>query len=110
MPLSLVGDDLNLEPTALGTTTPDLASADARIHEVLDVPLQPAAEVLVESAAAGQDDVLVEAAPDVDGALLDDAVDDDGEGREEVGRVDLGVEEDFRSKETFVTNIDAIFL
>ena len=106
MPLPLVGNDLNLEATALGTTAPDLASTDASIHKVLDIPLQPATKVLVQGAAAGENNVLVEAAADVDRALLDDAIDDDREGRKEVGRVNFGVEEDLGGQESLVSDVD----
>lgn len=70
-----------------------------------DIPLQPPAEILVEGGAAGENDILVEASANVDGRLLDDAIDDGGERGQEVGGVDFGVEEDFRGEESFVANI-----
>lgn len=106
MSLSLVRDNLDLETTTLRTTAAHLASADPRVDEVLDIALQPTPEILVQCATTRENDVLVETAPDVDGALLDDAVDDDGEGRQEVRRVDLRVEEDLGGKEALVADVD----
>lgn len=53
---------------------------------------------------------LVKATPNIDRRLLDDVVDNIRERGQEVGGVDLRVEEDFRCEETFVTDVDAIFL
>jgi hypothetical protein len=36
---------------------------------------------------------------------LNDGIDDFGKRGEEIGRVDFGIEEDFRGEETFVSNI-----
>lgn len=106
MSLSLVRDDLNLETAAPGTTTADLASTDPRVDQVLDVALQSPPEILVQRAAAGEDNVLVQTAPDIDRALLDDAIHDDGERREEIGGVDLGIEEYLGRQEPLVTDVD----
>ena len=104
--LALVRDDLDVEATALGAARTGLRCADARVHQVPDVALQAAAEVLVQCRAARQHDVLVEPAPHVDGRGLDDGVDDGGERGQEVGRVDFGVEEDLRGEEAFVADIN----
>ena len=53
---------------------------------------------------------LVEPSPNVDGRLLNDVVDDLGKRVQEVGGIDLRVEEDLGGKETFVTNVNAVFL
>ena len=58
----------------------------------------------------GREAYFVETTTNIDGWLLNDVVDNLGKGSKEIGGVDFGVEEDFRSKETFITNIDAIFL
>ena len=71
-----------------------------------DVALQAATKVLVQSRATRQDDVLVQSPSYVDGRGLDDVVDNGRERGEEVGGVDLGVEEDLGRKETFVANVD----
>lgn len=42
----------------------------------------------------------------IDWWLLDDVVDDDGDGSEEVGVVDFGVKEDFGCEEVFVIDVD----
>jgi len=105
MTLALVRDDLDLQTPALGTAAAQLALADALVYQLLDVALQAATKVFVQRAAAGQDDVLVQAAAHVDGRRLDDLVDDNGERGQEVGRVDLRVEEDLRSQEALVTDI-----
>jgi len=76
MTLALVRDDLDLQTPALGTAAAQLALADALVYQLLDVALQAATKVFVQRAAAGQDDVLVQAAAHVDGRRLDDLVDD----------------------------------
>ena len=97
------------------------------VDDLLEVPLQALAEVLEHRGSTRQHDVLptglrggkgsildsthlVETSPDIDGRLLDDGVDDFRQGREEVGRVDLGIEEDFGGEETLVADIDGVFL
>lgn len=71
-----------------------------------DIALQAAPKVLVQGRSSRQDNVLVEASPDVDGGRLDDTVDNSREGGQEVGGVDFGVEEDFRGEESLVSDID----
>lgn len=107
MSLPLMRNNLHLQPaTFRPRPAPRLGRPDPRIDQVLDIPLQAAAEVLVEGRAAGEDDVFVEAAADVDGRGLDDAVDDGGERGQEVGGVDFGVEEDFGGEEALVADVD----
>ena len=48
---------------------------------------------------------LIQRPPDVDGTVLDDRVDHLGDGRGEVGIAELGVEENFGPKETFVPHV-----
>ena len=97
-------------------THPKLATAglcaifQTAVDELLQIALQTLAEVLEHRGATRQDDVLVQSSTDVDGRLLDDAINDLGERCQEFGRVDLGVEEDLGRKEAFVANIDLVFL
>ena len=106
VPLPLVCDDLNLQTAAPGAAAAHLAGSDSCVHQLLDVALQPPAKVLVQRAAAGQDDVLVKATANVDRRLLNHGVDDVGEGREEIRAVDFGVEEDLGGQESLVANVD----
>ena len=53
---------------------------------------------------------LVKSSTDINRRLLDNAVDDLGKRRKEVGGVDLWVEEDLRGEESLVTNVDFVFL
>lgn len=106
VPLPLVRDDLHLQATAPRASAANLAGADAVVDQVLDVPLQPAAKVLVQRATTREHDVLVQATTDVDGAGLDDAVDHGGQGRQEVGAVDLRVEEDLGRQEALVAHVN----
>jgi len=53
---------------------------------------------------------LVKPSSDINRTGLDDSVDDLGKRGQEVGRVDLGVEKDFRGKESFVTDIHVVSL
>ena len=87
-----------------------LAAGNTTVHDGLDIPLQPLAKVFEHGGTARQDNVLVQTSTDVDGRGLDDRVDDFGQGSEEIGRVDLGVEEDFRGEETLVANVQLVFL
>ena len=64
--LLLVRDDLDVESARLGAGFL-LGAGDAVVDERLDVALQSASKVCKHRAAAGQDDVAVEAASDVDG-------------------------------------------
>lgn len=105
--LPLMRNNLDVQAAALGARPAAcLGRPDPRVDQMPDVALQAAAEILVEGGAAGQDDILVEAAADVDGGGLDDAVDDGGQRRQEVGRVDFRVEEDFGGEEALVADVD----
>lgn len=106
VPLPLVRDDLHLQATAPRASAAHLTGADAVVDQVLDVSLQPAAKVLVQRATTREHDVLVQATTDIDGAGLDDTVDDGGQGREEVGAVDLRVEEDLGRQETLIADVN----
>lgn len=97
------------------------------INDVLDVSLQPSSKVLEHGGTTGEDNVLrgalpsarehatstttylVQTPPDIDRTRLNDIVHDLGQGRQEVRTVDLGVEEDFRSQEPFVADINVVF-
>jgi hypothetical protein len=104
--LALVSDDLNVEATAAGAATALLTSTDSGIDELLDVTLKTSTEILVESATARENNVLVKTAANIDGRLLNDAVDDDGERRKEVGAIYFGVEEDLGGEKALVANVN----
>jgi hypothetical protein len=53
---------------------------------------------------------LVKPSTDVYGRLPDDIVDDLGKRSEEVGGVDLRVEEDLGSEEALISDVDRVFL
>ena len=106
MPLPPMLDDLDLQPATPRASAPRLGRPDPFLDQMLHVALQAAAEGLVQRGAAAEDDVLVEAAADIDRGGLDDRVDDGGERGEEVGRVDLRVEEDLRGEEALVPDVD----
>ena len=109
VPLPLVRDNLHLQATAPRTSATHLTGADAIVDQMLDVTLQPTTKVLVQRATTREHDVLVQTTTNVDGAGLDDAVNDGGQGRKEVGAVDLRVEEDLGRQEALVAHIDGDF-
>ena len=104
--LTLVRYHLYFKAAAASTAAADLAGVDAVIHKVLDISLQPSAKIFVERAATRQDNILVQTATNVNGRLLNDAINDHGQGSEEVGAVDFGVEEDLGGEESLVPNVD----
>lgn len=106
MSLPLVGDDLHIQATTLGASGFCLGSLDSCIDEMPDVSLQSAAKVFIKRGATGEDNVLVETPPDVDGGLLDDGIDNVWQRGEEVTGVDFGVEKDLGSKEALISDID----
>ena len=53
---------------------------------------------------------LIESSTDIDRRLLNDTIDDLREGGKEVGGIDLRVEEYLRREETFVADVDLVFL
>lgn len=53
---------------------------------------------------------LVQASTDIDGRGLNRAVDDLRERRQEIGRVNFRIEEDFRGEEALVTNVHRVLL
>ena len=53
---------------------------------------------------------LVQASTDIDRRGLNSTVDDLREGRQEIGRVDFRIEEDFRGEEALVTNVHGVLL
>jgi hypothetical protein len=89
---------------------PSLTSRNPAIHNSLDIPLQTLAEILEHGTSSAQHDILVQSPPNINRRRLDDSVDDFGKRRQKVGRVDFGIEKDFRREETFVTNINVVFL
>lgn len=106
MSLPLVRDNLNFQATRLSTTAANLTGSDASIDQLLDISLQAATEVLVQGTSAGKNNVLVETTTHIDRGSLNDVVDHGGKGREEVGAVNFGVEEDLGSEETLVSDVD----
>lgn len=87
-----------------------LASSNSPVHDRLDVPLQPLAKVLEHGRSTRQHNVLVQASSHINRRGLDDGVDNLRQGREEVGRVYFGVEEDLGAKEPLVSDIQVVFL
>ena len=53
---------------------------------------------------------LVKSSTNINRRLLNDAVDDLGKRRKEVGGVDLWIEEDLRGEESLVADVDFVFL
>ena len=107
VPLPLVRN--NLETSRPPLLAPPLRTSLARMRASTSCLISRCnrlAEILVERAATGQNDVLVETPSDIDRGGLDHPVDDVGQGRQEVGAVDLGVEEDFGGEEALVADID----
>ena len=101
-------DNLHIQPARLGRIArPGFGSLNPRVHQVSYIALQTAAKVLVECRAAGEDDVLVQPAADIDGRGLDNGVDDIGQRGEEVGGPDFGVEEDLGGEEALVSDVHA---
>uniref|UniRef100_A0A1I8GGM3 ANK_REP_REGION domain-containing protein n=1 Tax=Macrostomum lignano TaxID=282301 RepID=A0A1I8GGM3_9PLAT len=82
-----------------------LHSLQAAVRCSLDVALQPFAEVFEHAGAAAQHDVLVQAAPVVDGAGLDHVVHGFGQRSLEVRVGKLRVEEDLGGQESLVADI-----
>ena len=111
VPLHVVRDDAHIDLGGLDAALGELDGGRAAgVDKALDITLETTAKVLVEGGTARKDDVLVEATAGIDGAGLDGLVDEDGEGGEEVARVDLGVEEDLGGEETLVADVDRVGL
>jgi hypothetical protein len=53
---------------------------------------------------------LIQTSTDVDGGLLNNVVHDLWKRGQELRRIDLRVEENFRGKETFIANVNGVFL
>jgi hypothetical protein len=87
------------------TSTLLLASCNSSIHDSFNIPLQPLAEILKHGRTTREDNVLVQSSPDIDRRGLDNSIDNFGEGGQEIGRIDFGIEKDFRGEETFVSDI-----
>lgn len=92
------------------TTALLLATGDTTVDNVLHVTLQTFAKVLEHGRTTREYNVLVQASTSVNRRSLDDVVDNLWKGRQEVGRVDFGIEEDFGGKEALVTNVKVVFL
>jgi len=71
-----------------------------------DITLNALGEVAEESRTSRKSNVVVQLGSSVDGAGLDDTIDDVRKRRGEVRGEDLWVEEEFGTKEALVTNID----
>lgn len=109
--LHAVGDDLDLDGGGLEATAGELlGELNASLDSALQVAFDTTTEILEHGGTTGEDDVLVQATADVDGAVLDDVVDDGGEGDGEVGGEDFRVEEDLRTQEALVTNVNLVGL
>jgi len=109
--LHAVRDDVNVDGLRLDASSRLLdCELVASVDKALDITLETTAKVLEHSGATRKDDVLVESTTSIDGRGLDSLIDEDGEGSEEVRGEDFGVEEDLRSKEALITDIDSVGL
>lgn len=107
--LHSVGDDLDLNGGRLQATAREsLRALDTLLNGALQVTLDTATEILEHGGSSGENDVLVETTTDVNGAVLDDIVNDGGEGDSEVAGEDLRVEENLGTEETLVTDVDLV--
>jgi len=107
--LHVVRDNVNLDWLRLGSRTDD-GVLGTDLDELLNITLKPTGEILEHSRTTAQHDVLVETTTTIDGAGLNSLIDEDGKGSKEIAGEDLRVEEDLRSKETLVTDVDAVGL
>ena len=98
------------------------------VDQLLQIALEPLSKMLEHCRTARKDDVLwrmilileakgaarrtdlVQSSPNVDGRLLNNSINDLRERSQEIGRVNLGVKEDFGRKESLVSNVDAVWL
>jgi hypothetical protein len=113
------------------TTTGSLAISDTSVDNVLDITLQPPSKVFEHGGSSRENDVLakgrqsispvllehllihfqthlIKSSSDIDRAGLNDSVNDLRKRGQEIRRIDLGIEENFRGKESFVSDIHII--
>jgi hypothetical protein len=74
----------------------------------LDIALQPLAEILEHGGASRQDDVLVQATTHINWARLHTIINKSGERSCVVRGENLRAEEDLRSEETLITDINSV--
>lgn len=79
----------------------------ASLDLILEITLNTTSEVLVHGGTTGECDVIVKLFAGIDGAGLDDGVDNIREGTGEIRREDLRVEEKLRAEETLITDINS---
>mmetsp|Transcript_6067 Transcript_6067/g.13267 ORF Transcript_6067/g.13267 Transcript_6067/m.13267 type:complete len:357 (-) Transcript_6067:244-1314(-) len=104
--LHVMRDDVNIDGRRLDPPIGELlAPSDALVDASLDVALQPPAKVLEHGRAAGEHDVLIEAAARVDRRRLDGGVNHSRHWRRVVGVADLWIEEDLWSQEALVRDV-----
>jgi hypothetical protein len=109
--LHVVGDNLNLKRGRLDLTARELLRAKRTlVNNTLNVTVQTATEVLEHGGSSGENDVLVETTTNVNGARLDNLINDLREGSQEIIGEHLGVEEDLGTQETLVANINLVGL
>jgi hypothetical protein len=109
--LHVVRDNIDFDGCGLHLAVGELDGLLVTIlDKLLNITLKPTREILEHSGATAQHDVLVETTTAIDGAGLNGLIDEDGERGKEVAGEDLGVEEDLRSKETLVTDVDLVGL
>lgn len=109
--LHTVRDDLNLDGGGLqAASRKTLRALDTLLNGTLQVTLDTTTEILEHGGSSRKNDVLVETTTNIDRAVLDDIVDDGGEGDGEVRGEDLGVEEDLRTQEALITDINLVGL
>jgi len=109
--LHVVRDNINLNWCGLDATLAELdGPLVTKLDKLLHITLKPAREILEHGGTTAQHDVLIETTASIDGARLDGLIDKDGKRSEEIAGEDLRVEEDLRSQETLVTNVDLVGL
>lgn len=109
--LHSVGDNLDIDGAGLqATTRKTLRKLNALLNSALQITLNTATEILEHGSSSRKNDVLVETTANIDGAVLDDVVDNSRKRDGEIRGEDLGVEEDLRTQEALVTDIDLVRL
>lgn len=99
--------NFNDVPTHLNPSlTQILADSQSSVNRTLDVSLQASTKVSEHCRSTAQHDVIVQRPSDVDRAVLDHVVHDLGDWCCEVRIGELGMEENLRSQEPFITDVN----
>jgi len=79
------------------------------IDSTLDISLKTSSKVFEHGRSSRENNVTVETSTSIDRATLDGLIYNSWKRSEEIRRKDFRIEEELRSKESFVTNIDIVF-